>query len=104
MSDHGRAGRFYLRKAKTRKTERSPTHTGSINIQGTWYWLSAWVETGEDGSKYFSGRVGDVKGEQGQRPAQQPEISREITGLTSAPAQTQTASRPVPDYDDDIPF
>jgi hypothetical protein len=28
---------------KDRKTDKHPTHTGSINVEGVEYWVSAWV-------------------------------------------------------------
>lgn len=39
-----------------RKTEDThPTHTGSINVNGTEFWLNAWVKERTDGSgRFFS--------------------------------------------------
>jgi hypothetical protein len=42
-----------------RECDNQPTHTGSINVDGVEYWLSAWVKEGKpgsklDGKKYFS--------------------------------------------------
>ena len=28
---------------KDRKTDKHPTHTGSLNVEGVEYWVSAWV-------------------------------------------------------------
>ena len=28
---------------KDRKTDKHPTHTGSLNVEGVEYWISAWV-------------------------------------------------------------
>lgn len=40
---------------KKRERENQPTHTGSINIDGKEFWLSAWVkESKKDGSRFFS--------------------------------------------------
>jgi hypothetical protein len=36
------------------KHDKSPTYTGSINIDGVDYWQSAWVNETKDGKKYFS--------------------------------------------------
>jgi hypothetical protein len=44
-----------LFKAKERKSERSPEYTGSVNVNGTEFWLNGWVkESTKDGSKFFS--------------------------------------------------
>ncbi|HLO98681.1 MAG TPA: hypothetical protein VK171_08815 [Fimbriimonas sp.] len=56
-----------------RKTDSHPSHTGSINIEGVDYWLSAWVNEGKPGSRmegkrYFSLKV-NRKDDQGSRPA-----------------------------------
>ena len=41
-------------KRNTRKEKDShPSHTGSINVEGVEYWLSAWVKE-KDGEKFFS--------------------------------------------------
>lgn len=42
-----------LFKAKDRATDRHPEYTGSINIDGKDYWLSAWVKEGQ-AQKFFS--------------------------------------------------
>lgn len=42
-----------LFKAKERATDRHPEYTGSINVDGKDYWLSAWVKEGQT-QKFFS--------------------------------------------------
>ena len=77
--------------ANTRRdSDKHPSHTGTINIEGVDYWLSAWVNEGKPGSKmegkkYFSLKVNrkEERGSQQQR---------------SAPRQG------FDDYSDDIPF
>lgn len=56
------------------KNDRSPTHTGKLNVDGTWYWISAWVkEAGPNaknpGSKFFSLSITEMEE---QPKAQQP--------------------------------
>ena len=48
-------------------TDKHPTHTGSINIDGVDYWLSAWVKEGAKG-KFFSMSV-KLKEERVAKPA-----------------------------------
>ena len=48
---------FNLRKNTDRKHDKSPEYRGSINVEGREYWLAAWINENDDGSKYFSGKV-----------------------------------------------
>lgn len=76
-----------MARNENRKTDKHPEFSGSINVEGVDYWLSAWVNEGKpggrmEGKKYFS-----IK------------LSRKDGGTTT--------SRPVSDSGielDDIPF
>ena len=48
---------FNLKKNIDRKHDKSPEYRGSINVDGREYWLAAWINSNDDGSKYFSGKV-----------------------------------------------
>jgi len=37
-----------------RESERHPEYTGSINVEGKEFYLSAWVKESKAGRKYFS--------------------------------------------------
>jgi hypothetical protein len=67
-----------------RKTQDShPTHSGSINIDGKEFWLSAWVKDGNKG-KFFS---------------------LSVKPKDAAPQQAKAQAAPQQDhFDDDIPF
>lgn len=59
MKEYDRTNTGTLGKNRNRKTDKHPEYTGSININGVEYWLSAWVKTAGDrapepGSKFFS--------------------------------------------------
>jgi hypothetical protein len=58
-----------LFKAKERKSEKSPEYTGSLNIDGKEFYLSAWVKDGKSG-KFFSLAV-KPKEQQTAAPAKQ---------------------------------
>lgn len=78
-----------LARNKRKEKDSHPTHTGSINVAGTEYWISAWVKEGKPGSKlegekYFSLAV-TPKEQRSSTPVQR--TMPEITGA-----------------DDDIPF
>ena len=93
-----------LAKNQRKEQDNHPDYTGSINVDGQDYWLSAWIKEGREGSKlegqkYFSLSV-KPKDAQPQRRApapapaprapQQPQRRQQATSLT--------------DMDDDIPF
>lgn len=49
--DNTNRGVMFRNDRKTKPNQ--PSHTGSINIEGEEYWLSAWVKEGQKG-KFFS--------------------------------------------------
>jgi hypothetical protein len=47
--------RGILSKNQNKTADNHPEYSGSINIDGTDYWLSAWIkESSKDGKKFFS--------------------------------------------------
>ena len=62
-----------LFKNKNKKTDSHPDYNGSINIDGTDYWLSAWINESQDGQKYMSLSRGDEKKPSGHEA---PKISQ----------------------------
>ena len=72
-----------MARNENRKTDKHPEFSGSINVEGREFWLSAWIKERKDGSgRFFSLSVKPKDG-------------------ASAPA----APRPAPaDIDDEIPF
>lgn len=53
MYDNTNTGALFKNTRAT--TEKHPTHTGSINVEGVEYWLSAWVRTKKNSDeKFFS--------------------------------------------------
>jgi uncharacterized protein (DUF736 family) len=75
---------FNLQKNIDRKHDKSPEYRGSINIDGQEYWLAAWINANDDGSKYFSGKV--TAKDADQSPAKPLVSAKDAVG------------------DDDIPF
>lgn len=55
---HGDGALF---KSKNKKTDKHPDYTGDIYLDGTLYWLSAWVKNTKNGDKFLSVSVGGEK-------------------------------------------
>jgi hypothetical protein len=80
-----------LARNQRKEKDTHPDYSGSVNVDGVEYWLSAWLKTGKDGSKlagqkFFSLSLRRKDGQPAATPA------------VAAPAA------PAPDFDDDIPF
>lgn len=96
-------GDFVLFVAKNRKSDKSPSHTGTIFLDGVTYNLAAWEKTSQTGNRFFSGRVGDEY---------KPSVSGSgHAGGSSGPSTTgyggkTSYSKPEirKDLDDEIPF
>lgn len=43
-----------LFKNDEKESEKHPDYRGSINVDGTDYWLSAWLKTSKKGAKFMS--------------------------------------------------
>jgi hypothetical protein len=72
---------------KRRRNDKDPSHAGQLNVEGTEYWVNAWVqENRETGEKFFS-------------------LSLRRKDATKAPEPAAKAAKPEhADFDDDIPF
>ena len=89
MSDYDNRDTGALFKNDKKETEKHPDYKGSINVGGTEYWLSAWIKTSKQGTKF---------------------MSLSVKAKDAAP-QPRQASKPAPvnsggdsDDDMDIPF
>ncbi|CAB4136254.1 hypothetical protein UFOVP566_49 [uncultured Caudovirales phage] len=55
MTEYSNENRGTLFKNTKKEEDRHPDYNGSINIEGTEYWLNAWIkESKKDGTKFFS--------------------------------------------------
>ncbi|MHC2867945.1 hypothetical protein ACVIYH_009078 [Bradyrhizobium diazoefficiens] len=98
MTQYDNTNRGALFKNDRKQQDNHPDYTGSINVGGAEYWLSAWLKDGQKG-KFFSMSIKPKDEQQRQAPA------------NPRAAQSQ-ARRPDPissgrnaDMDDDsIPF
>jgi hypothetical protein len=99
MTQYDNTNRGALFKNDRKQQDNHPDYTGSINVGGVEYWLSAWLKDGQKG-KFFSMSVKPKDDQQRQAPARQP-------AATSRNPDTRiTSGRPAvnADMDDDIPF
>lgn len=90
MAQYDNTNSGILARNENRKTDKHPEFSGSLNVEGVDYWVSAWVNEGKpggkmEGKKYFSIKI-NRKEQQG-------------------PAQSRPAPRGDNYFDiDDIPF
>lgn len=62
MAQYDNTNSGILARNENRKTDKHPEFTGSLNVDGVDYWISAWVNEGKpggkmEGKKYFSIKV-----------------------------------------------
>ena len=77
-----------LARNERKQSDTHPDFTGTINVDGVDYWLSAWVKEGREGSKMAGKKFFSlsVKAKEGQQPKAKPEPEQQVA------------------FDDDIPF
>lgn len=93
-----------LKRNDRKEKDSHPDYRGTINIDGTDYWLSGWIKVGREGTKlagqkFFSLSVTPMEDQQQPRGGNRP----------AAPSRQQARHQPAPKQndpleDDDIPF
>lgn len=56
MPDYDNTNRWVLFRNEDRRTDKSPEYSGTLNVDGREFYLSAWVKEGKKG-KFFSGSL-----------------------------------------------
>lgn len=54
MADFDNTNSGALFKNDDKQTDKHPDYTGSINVDGTEFWLNAWLKTSKKGTKFMS--------------------------------------------------
>lgn len=78
-----------LARNERKETDKHPDFTGSLNVDGVDYWLSAWVNEGRPGGKMEGKKYFSIK------------VNRKDAPRSAAKPVTKTYNE---DLDDDIPF
>lgn len=101
-----------------------PDYRGSINVDGTEYWLSAWIKTGRDGTKLAGQKYMSLSVQPKGAPAAAPSPfapapaparmthdQRDAMAIRDREQRARQAPAPAPraptsfdDMEDDIPF
>jgi hypothetical protein len=117
MTQYDNTNRGALFKNDRKQQDNHPDYTGSINVGGVEYWLSAWLKDGQKG-KFFSMSV-KPKDEQPRRqePQRQDRQQRRQDPISTGRHEIQPPSREAvrygvadkatgfnDDMDDSIPF
>lgn len=83
MAEYDDTNRGALFKNEDKQSESHSDYNGTINVDGTEYWINAWLKTAKSGKKFMSL---SVKPKQGKA------------------APRKTAMQGIQDMDDSIPF
>jgi hypothetical protein len=110
-----------LAKNDKQGNDSRPDYRGSINVDGTEYWLSAWIKTGRDGTKLAGQKYMSLSVQPKDAPAAAPspfapapaparmnQDQRDAMAIRErAERERQAAAKPKTNFDDmedDIPF
>jgi hypothetical protein len=101
-----------------------PDYRGSINVDGTEYWLSAWIKTGRDGTKLAGQKYMSLSVQPKDAPAASPtpfapapaparmnQDQRDAMAIRDREQRARQSPAPAPraptsfdDIDDDVPW
>lgn len=73
MADFDNTNRGALFKNERKEQESHADYRGSINVDGTDYWVSSWIKTSKNGQKFMSLSVKRKDGT-ADRPSQEQKV------------------------------
>jgi hypothetical protein len=80
--EYDNTNRGSIWKNEKRETEKHPTHTGSINIDGKEYWLNGWVRA-KDASEKAPAMSFSVRAKEAQNNAPKGSPSADLSDIDS---------------------
>jgi uncharacterized protein YxeA len=84
--DYDNTNSFVLFPDRDRKTDRHPTHTGTLNVDGVEYFMDAWVnESKKDGTKFQAGKIKRKDKQSGGQQRQDPQAPLEDDDISDIP-------------------
>jgi hypothetical protein len=72
MTQYDNTNSGMLARNKNRSTDKHPEYTGSLNVEGVGFWVSAWVNTGRAGSKMEGVKFFSIKINRKEQAARAP--------------------------------
>lgn len=100
MTDYDNTNRGALFKNDRKQKDTHPDYKGSLDVEGTEYWVSAWIKESRKGGKFMSLSL-TPKEDEDNEPAPAPRQAR--SAPPPAPAR-RGGGGGFDDMDDDIPF
>lgn len=85
--DNTNSGALFKNDEK-REGKKDPDYKGSVNVEGTEYWVSSWINTAKSGKKYMALKL----------------KAKESRQESAAPAPVAEKPGTDPEFDDEIPF
>jgi hypothetical protein len=101
--NYDNTNRGVLFKNNKATTEKHPSHTGEIDVNGEKFKLAAWVKTSAKGTKFFSLSIEPMQEQHAPASPRAPRSAAPATQTTPRTPSRQSTP-PNDDLNDEIPF
>jgi len=81
VSDYDNTNRGALFKNNRKEQDNHPDYTGSLNVGGEEFWLSAWLKTSKKGEKFMSVSVKPKEARRDSRNDERREAASDLDDL-----------------------
>ena len=107
MAQYDNTNTGMLKRNDRKESDKHPDYKGVINVEGTDYWMSAWIKVGKEGGKlagqkYFSIALQPV--EEQSRPAARGGARGTPPARSGGAGRGARDGNGFDDMEDDIPF